>query len=199
MPCFHDVQISPVMHDPYTVCPVLENERYRLRLVKMEDAVDLLTVYSDPAVWSLLNADNCNSDFHFTTITEMENYIRAWLDEYAKRYYVRFSIVDRTNDMVVGTIELFRREADDFFTDCALLRLDLRHDYENAHTIVAILKLLIPQAFSLFQCHMLATKVPPVATERQKAVKRLGFTATDEMLIGGHDGKRYGDYFVLFQ
>ncbi len=199
MPCYHDLQTTPVVHDPYEVCPILENEHYRLRLVQMEDAPALLAVYADQAVWPMLNSDNCNSDFHFTTITEMENYIRAWLDEYAKRYYVRFSIVDRTNDMVVGTIELFRREADDFFTDCGLLRLDLRHDHENAHTIVAILKLLIPPAFSLFQCHMLATKVPPVATERQKAMKRLGFTATGEMLVGGHDGKRYGDYFVLFQ
>ncbi len=198
MPCFHDVQISPVMHDPYVVCPVLENERYRLRLVKMEDAGDLLTVYSDPAVWPLLNADNCNSDFHFTTIEAMENYIRAWLDEYAKRYYVRFSIVDRTNDMVIGTIELFRREAEDFFTDCGLLRLDLHRAYENVSAITDILQLLLPHTYSLFHCHMIATKIPPVAIERKKAVELLGFTATDEVLIGGHDGKRYGDYFVLF-
>lgn len=199
MPFYYEQQADQIWEDPYEVCPILENEHYRLRLVQMEDAADLLAVYADPAVWPMLNSDNCNSDFHFTTIEAMENYIHAWLDEYPKQYYVRFSIVDRTNDTVVGTIELFRREAEDFFTDCGLLRLDLHREYENVSTITDILHLLLPQVFILFHCHMLATKAPSVATERQKAMKQLGFTATDEMLVGGHDGKRYGDYFILFQ
>lgn len=197
--CFDpSAAVAVVNNDPYESCPVFENARYRLRLVNMDDAVDLLTVYSDPAVWPLLNSDNCNSDFHFTTVDEMAGYIRAWLDEYAKRYYIRFSIIDRTCEKAIGTIELFSREAEDFFTDCGMLRLDLHRTHENVSAVTDILQLLLPHTFSLFHCHMIATKVPPIATERQKALKRLGFTVTNEMLVGGHDGKRYGDYFVLF-
>lgn len=196
MPCFSPATAAD---DPYVVCPVFENTRYRLRLVDMDDAADLLAVYSDPMVWPILNADNCNTDFQFTTLLEMQAYIHCWLDEYQKQYYVRFSIIDLTVQKVVGTIELFRREAADFFNDCGLLRLDLRQDHENEATIHEILRLLLPQAFALFHCRMIATKVPPIARERQRVMEALGFTKSNEMLIGGHDGKRYGDYFVLYK
>ncbi len=31
------------------------------------------------------------------------------------------------------------------------------------------------------------------------AVENLGFAASEEKLVGGHDGRVYGDYYVLFQ
>ncbi len=44
---------------------------------------------------------------------------------------------------------------------------------------------------------MIATKVKPFAAERKAAVEKLGFAASDEILIGGHDKKHYTDYYVL--
>lgn len=46
-------------------------------------------------------------------------------------------------------------------------------------------------------CQMVATKVPPFAIKRRAAVEQLGFAASKETLIGGHDKKVYSDYYVL--
>ena len=78
-----------------------------------------------------------------------------------------------------------------------MLRLDLRSDYEKQNSILEILALILPTAFELFDCEMIATKVPPFASERKSAVTQMGFIASKEPLIGGHDGTHYIDYYVL--
>lgn len=184
------------MQDVYSVCPVMENERYRLRLVSQADCADLLKIHSDERAVPRFNSDNCHGDnFHYTTIERMRSAIEFWLFSYEKRYFVRWGIVDKRSCEAIGTIELFRREADDWFTDCGILRLDLRSDYEHEGDIWEILERIVPEAYALFDCSMIATKAVPAAKERICALERLGFTRSDEKLIG-HDGTEYGDYFV---
>ena len=105
-------------------------------------------------------------------------------------------MVSKAAGEAVGTIELFRRTADDFFTDCGLLRLDLRSDFEKAAEIGRILDLITGSAFSLFECSLIATKAIPAASERIAALESRGFVLSDEKL-NGHGGTFYGDYFVL--
>ena len=86
------------------------------------------------------NSDNCGGDdFHYTTKNRMVQAIEYWLWEYSRQGFVRWTIVSKTTNEAVGTIELFHREAEDYFTNCGLLRLDLRSDYEIAGEIVKIL------------------------------------------------------------
>ncbi|MBQ3591822.1 MAG: GNAT family N-acetyltransferase [Clostridia bacterium] len=185
------------MTNPYIQCPVFENNRFRLRFVENGDTDDLFLVYSDKKAWPIFNSDNCTSDFRYTKRQQMEETIAYWREEYQKQYYVRWAVVDNTSGQAVGTVELFNRQAEDFFTDCGLLRLDLRSDYETAPVITEILNLLLPDAFEMFHCRMLATKIPADAAERKKAVEMLGFAPTEEVLVGGHDGKTYGEYHIL--
>ena len=86
---------------------------------------------------------------------------------------------------------------EDYFNDCGILRLDLRSDYERTECILEILSLIVPSSCALFGCQMVATKVPPFAIKRRAAVEQLGFAASKETLIGGHDKKVYSDYYVL--
>ena len=144
----------------------------------------------------LFNSDNCHGDdFHYTSLERMRSAMDFWRYSYEHRCFVRWAIVDKACGEVIGTIELFRREADDFFTDCGLMRLDLRSDYEHEGDIWEILERIVPEAYALFDCGMIATKAVPAAKERICALERLGFTRSDEKLIG-HDGAEYGDYFV---
>ena len=108
----------------------------------------------------------------------------------------RWAIVSKTADQAIGTIELFNRKADDYFNNCGLLRLDLRSDYEREQSIFEILSLIVPSVFELFQCRIIATKIPPLASERKLAITRLGFAVSEEKLIG-HDQTIYMDYYVL--
>ena len=164
------------MVDPYEKCPVYENGNYLLRLVEASDVPDLLAVYSDERAVPLFNSDNCNGDdFHYTSPERMQSAIEFWLWAYKDRGFVRWAIVDKSIRRAVGTIELFNRSAEDYFNDCGLLRLDLRSDYERGDSIQEILSLIVPPAFELFACQMIATKIPPFATWRRAAAEQLGF------------------------
>lgn len=192
--------------NPYETCPVYENENYLLRLVEASDAPDLLAVYSDKKAVPFFNSDNCGGDdFHYTTPERMKKAIEFWLWAYQDHGFVRWSILDKKSKKAIGTIELFNRKVPDgqkpkdYFNNCGLLRLDLRSDYEHTESIVEILSLIVPPAFGLFGCEMVATKIPPFATERKTAAGQLGFCASKENLVGGEDGKIYTDYYVLLK
>ena len=181
----------------YKVCPSFENERFLLRLVQLNDCKHLLKVYSDEKAVPLFNSDNCGGDdFYYTTELRMKEAIEYWLWEYDRKGFVRWSIIDKSTGEAIGTIELFRRKADDYFTNCGLLRLDLRSDYENEAAIKSILSLIVPQTFGLFACDKVATKAVLYAAERRNALENIGFSLSAQKLIG-HDGTEYSDYYVI--
>lgn len=184
----------------YDKCPSFENEDFLLRLVSQEDVEDLLKVYSDEKAVPFFNSDNCNGDdFHYTTMERMKQAIDFWIISYENKYFVRWSIIDKHTNAAIGTIELFHRDSTDFFNQCGLLRLDIRSDYEKASTIKNILTLIVPPAYNMFYCDIIATKVISKAKERYAAMTELEFERTEEKMVGGDDGRIYGDYMVLEQ
>ena len=187
------------MSSVYKNCPQFENEKYLLRSVSEKDCKDLLKVYSDKKAVPLFKSDNCGGDdFYYTTESRMEEAIKYWLWEYERQGFVRWSIVDKNTNEAIGTIELFHRDSDnDYFTNCGLLRLDLRSDYETVTEIENILLLIIEPTFELFDCDKIATKAIPEAKERIKALSNMGFLLSKEKLIG-HDGTEYTNYWLLY-
>ncbi len=157
----------------------IEGENYLVRKLEVRDTSDLLNVYSDEKAVPLFNSDNCNGDdFHYMSLERMQQAVEFWLWSYTNKYFVRFSIIDKRIQKVIGTIELFHRDSKDYFNRCGLLRLDLKSDYD------------------LFDCDMVATKIPTFAGERKAAAVQNGFFATDKALVGGDDGKIYTNYYV---
>jgi len=184
------------MKDVYQDFPVFEDNNYMLRALTKEDAADLLKVYSDKAAVSFFNSDNCNGDdFYYDTMQRMDQALDFWKFSYDNRYFVRWAVVDKWSDTVIGTIELFHRDAGDAFDNCGLLRLDLRSDFERAPIIVDILHLIMKDAYELFYCDKIATKAIDSAVERRTALGVLGFLESKEVLCG-HDGSQYDSYFV---
>lgn len=150
-----------------------------MRKLEVRDTSDLLSVYSDEKSVPLFNSDNCNGDdFHYTSLERMQHAVEFWLWSYTNKYFVRFSIIDKRIQKVIRTIELFHRDSKDYFNRYGLLRLDLKSDYD------------------LFDCDMVATKIPTFAGERKAAAVQNGFFATDKALVGGDDGKVYTNYYV---
>ena len=185
--------------DVYKKCPQFENEHFLLRYVQIEDCSDLLKVYSDEKAVPFFNSDNCGNDnFYYSTEEIMKEAIEYWFFEYNRKGFVRWSIVDKSSNEAIGTIELFRIKSKDYFTKCGLLRLDLRSDYETKDKIISILSSVLHPTFRLFHCDKIATKAIPEAKERINALKCLGFSLSDKKLTG-HDGTTYTDYFVLLK
>lgn len=182
--------------DVYEQVPVMENEKFLLREIEDGDAGDLLKVYSDKDAVPLFNSDNCVNGFYYNSLEEVKDAIAFWKKEYQSRYYVRWAIIDKNTNCVIGAIELFNRKAKDYFNNCGLLRLDLRSDYERQDAIEDILGIIIPETRDMFACEMIATKAVSFAQERIQALEHIGFYLSEEFLIG-HDGKRYDSYYVL--
>lgn len=183
------------MDSVYVSCPEFENKRFNLRFISINDCDDLLKVYSDKKAVPLFNSDNCGGDdFYYNTRERMEQALDYWKFEYDRKGFVRWSIIHKRDNPVIGTIELFHRDSKDYFNDCGLLRLDLRSDYETKANIIDILKLILDKTYSLFECNMIAIKAPSFANERIKALKELDFLPTENKLIG-HDGTEYSSYY----
>ena len=185
------------MINVYQECPKFESQKYLLRYVMNEDCSDLLKVYSDRISVPLFNSDNCGGDvFYYTTLERMKSAIDYWHSEYDRKGFVRWTIIDKSNNIAVGTIELFNRSAKDYFANCGLLRLDLRSDYETTEEIESILALIVPHTYDLFECDKVATKAKLAALQRINALVKFGFRRTNEKLIG-HDGTKYNAYYVI--
>ena len=186
------------MKTVYEEVPLFENNDYLLRFVTPEDAKDLLKVYSDKNALPFFNSDNCHGDnFYYSTIERMNDAINFWLDSYKSKYFVRWSIVEKKSNTVIGTIELFHRTAEDFFNHTGVLRLDLRSDFEKAEVIQNIAGLIIPPAYDLFDTDKIITKIPMYAIERQKGFEASGFTKSEEFMIGTNDKYAYKDYWEI--
>ncbi len=184
------------MDNVYVNCPEFESKLFKLRFISIGDCDDLLKVYSDKKSVPLFNSDNCGGDdFYYTTRERMEQALDYWKFEYDRKGFVRWSIIDKKHNAVIGTIELFHRDSKDYFNNCGLLRLDLRSDYETKDNIVNILELIIDKTYTLFECNIIATKAVPIASERIKALNELGFLPADKKLIG-HDGTEYSSYYI---
>ncbi|MNB94789.1 hypothetical protein D3C75_419490 [compost metagenome] len=179
--------------DPYTCCPVYETGSFSLRLVRMDDAADLLRCYSDPESIPLFNSDNCHSDFRMTTLEEMERCIGAWLGEYQTRAYVRFSIVERKSERAIGTIEFFTRKLGQGGeqAEAGILRLDLASEYEQTDVLSEMIELAEQQFSQHFAFSGLLTKAVPQAVHRVAVLQRLGYHKLERSSV-----LPYGDYYL---
>lgn len=183
----------------YEKCPVLENDNFLIRLIEQNDADDLMSVYSDKFALPFFNSDNCHgSNFYCAKMEDMQNTIKYWLIEYHEnRGFVRFSVVDKRLERVIGTIEMFKRKSEDSYNDCGILRLDLSSDCEKSEVISDIMSLIIIPFYDWFECSVIATKAPVYAVERIDALKNTGFTKSTEPLIGWEKNMTYYDYWII--
>lgn len=184
-----------LMIDIFSECPVMENNDFKLRLVSKEDNIDLLAVYSDARSQIFFNSDNCNGDkFQYMTSDEMVRAIDFWIYSFNYKWFVRWSIIDKNTQRIIGTVEAFKRESKDSFSGSCLFRLDLRHDYEKYSVIKSILDLTTSKLYELFKTDRLITKGFDQSLERTKALISMGFSMPELPLIGNYD--TYYNYWI---
>lgn len=74
------------------------------------------------------------------TIEKMKKAVDFWLSSYQSKWFVRWVIVERLSGKIIGSVELFHREADDYFNHTGLLRLDLKNEFEEAQKVIEQIK-----------------------------------------------------------
>lgn len=181
----------------YKACPILESEKFLVRLFKKEDCDDLLKVYSDKNALPFFNSDNCDGDnFYYSTKKRMEEALDFWKISYENGWFARLSIVDKESSSVIGTIELCLRVSEDAFNNMGILRIDVRSDYEKEDVLFDLVSLMLPHLSEMLGCNGALTKVPIYAVERMKAVQKAGFLKSEHFLIG-KDGYAYDGYWTI--
>lgn len=181
----------------YETCPMLENEKFIVRLFEKEDCDDLLKVYSDKNALPFFNSDNCDGDnFYYSTKERMEEALGFWQLSYENGWFVRLSIVDKNVSNVIGTIELCLRVSEDEFNNMAILRVDVRSDYEKEECLFDIVSLITPHIPEMLGGNGVLTKAPIYAVERIKAIQKAGFMKSEHLLIG-KNGYAYDGYWVI--
>lgn len=159
---------------------------FTIRLLEQEDAKDLFDVYHDKDAVSLMNDDACDFGFYMDTIEQMKETVKWWIIYYEKRYFVRFSIVSKTTNKVVGTIEGFDAP------EC-VARLDLHKDYEEVDYLCELISFIKDYFCEYFTYDLLAIKCIKKGTKRIEALKKTGFT------YKGILKEKYDDYYQLIR
>lgn len=181
----------------YENCPVLESEKFLLRLAGEKDCGDLLKVYSDKNALPFFNSDNCDGDnFYYETAERMAGALEFWKLSYANGWFVRLTIVDKAALRAVGTVELCLRVSEDAFNNMGILRVDVRSDYEREDVLYEIISLTAPRMADMLGCSGVLTKAPLYAVERIKALQKAGFTKSGHLLIG-KTGYAYDGYWTM--
>lgn len=180
------------MNDPYKICPTFETVNFIFRSVCDKDAIDLLECYSDPKAQQMFNSDNCLSGFQIESVDQMLHLIQFWQQEYEKKYYIRFCIVDKKLSKPVGTIEFFtRNDSSQVYGSIGILRIDLASEYETQGVITEILQMIEEHFYDCFEATSIATKAIPIGEQRIYALLNLGFHGfVDYQIIP------YKDYFI---
>lgn len=181
----------------YESCPVLESERFLLRLSEEKDCADLLKVYSDKNALPFFNSDNCDGDnFYYATAERMAEAFGFWKLSYENGWFARLSIIDKDIPCAVGTVEVCRRVSEDAFNNMGILRVDVRSDYEKEEMLYGIISLIVPRVEGMLGCSGVLTKAPLYAVERIKALQKAGFTQSEHLLIG-KQGYAYDGYWTM--
>lgn len=171
------------MTNVYEHCPTFFTPGFSLRLVRKEDAKGLLKVYSDHQAYDYFNADNCTSDFRYSTLREMEQCIDFWLAAYARKEFVRWTILDE-HQRPVGTVEMCRKDDGKDGKGEGILRIDVMSRHEFSDVFERLLRVILPAMHELFNCERILTKALPYMMQRRVALVLMGFFPSKQPLIG---------------
>lgn len=156
--------------NPYDTCPVYESKHFLLRLVSLEDAAQLLESYKNLSASIRSNSEYCVFGYGSQTLEEMQNSIKRWLEEYRRRSFVRFSIVNKQEGTLIGTVEI----ANTGWKKHSVLRIDLASAYEKREPFEELIQ--IADCFFLdFDCEKIVTRVPPDFMEYARALTETSY------------------------
>ncbi len=182
------------MKNIYEFCPQIDSENFLIRKLEEDDIDGLYKIYSDKKAVPFFNSDNCHGDdFYYKTKERVKEAIGFWKEAYLNGWFVRFSVVNKKDNQVIGTIEAFHRSSDDYFNKVCLLRLDLLSDYEQKDCIKEILCAVESPFYDLFNTSSIVTKGFTNSLNRIQALNELNYQLIDEPLVGSYD--KYFNYY----
>jgi len=177
--------------NPFDECPVYETKHFIFKLVAEEDAEDLFICYSDPITLKHMNNDNCNGEWRPKSANELKN---AWQKDYENRTFLRWSVKDKNNSRVIGTIEIAPLPWGKWFfgneKPIGILRIDLLSSYEKQEFFTEIIYLMSTKIANDFEVDKIIMKAFPDEPEKVNALLLNNFYPDINKEI------EYDDYYI---
>ncbi|MFD2882241.1 hypothetical protein ACFTAO_50675 [Paenibacillus rhizoplanae] len=93
-----------------------------------------------------------------------------------EKYYVRFSIVNKSTAKSIGTIEFLQGMNLKKHGNIGILRLDLGSEFEISNVITELLQMIEDYFFyDYFGANSIVTKAIPFGEQRRLSLKQLGY------------------------
>ena len=178
------------MYKIYDECPTFQNNTVTLRLIKQDDALELLNCYSDELALPLFNTDNCNGNtFYNSSLEGMQEAIKVWEICYKTKQFVRMTIILNKTQDIIGSIEMFNRGAAAYYGVHGVLRIDVMSKYETEEILTAILQLANLHFYQEFGVEWIVTKAIDMATKRIKVLNKLGYVPLRDFALNNYYGR----------
>lgn len=135
----------------------------------------MLLCYGDPKVRRFFNNDGCPPG-EYDYLNRMNELIHGWLHhDYAKKYFIRFAIIDKQTQKAVGTIEIYDRKYQQSERTTGILRIDIANSYEKERFLCELFVISNDIFFNIFHVEMIIHKAIPEATERISSILKSGY------------------------
>jgi [ribosomal protein S5]-alanine N-acetyltransferase len=175
--------------DAFQKFPVLTTERLILRQMNDSDAEAFYELYSEPDVPRYLDWDGPGS----VDVSKMV--IEYFNEQYRKRESIRWAIVSRESNKLIGTSVLcgFSRNS------IASVGYDLAKPEWGKGYMQEALKAVLKFAEEDLQLHRIEAEVRPENEASQKLLKRMDFIEEGLIHLGGfHETRKFFYDYLLF-
>ena len=187
-----------IIENPFVSCPEYETENFRITKIKIEDAEDLFEVYSDLVTRKHMNNDNCGGEWPCNSLEIVQEGIRSWEREFDEKYYIRWTITQKSNMKSIGTIELAPAPGVLRFFDgtctTGILRVDIKSELETEKVFTEIYKMTNTEMIEVFGIEKIITKGNPMEAERIK-----GLDNSKYKRLPNNEIIPYPNYFISYK
>ena len=146
--------------------PHLETERFGLRKLELSDAESLFTILADEEVTRFYD------DEAFTEISQAKAQIQAWANGFDERRSIRWGIVRREDDIVIGTCGYYGFNV---WHRRGSLGFELARSYWRQGIMTEALEAIIAFGFNEVGLNRIQAVVMPGNEGSEKLLEKLGF------------------------
>ena len=163
--------------------PVLETKHLILRQMQIADIDDLLAIFTDPKVMDAFDSPPFDRE-------QMSRWLQRNLDHQEEYGYGLFSVILKTNGLLIGDCGLEIMEVDG--TRAAELGYDFRSDYWNQGFATEAASAVRDYAFDVLKLPQLISLIRIKNTASQHVSERIGMMRISEFETHGIKYWKYG-------
>jgi len=163
--------------------PILETKRLMLRPMQAADIDDLLIIFTDPKVMTAFDSPPFDRE-------QMSRWLQRNLDHQEEHGYGLFSVILKTNGLLIGDCGLELMEVDG--TRAAELGYDFRSDYWNQGFATEAASAVRDYALDVLKLPQLISLIRVGNTASQHVSEKLGMMRISEFESHGIKYWKYG-------